>query len=383
MSAKLTIVFSGMVAADPHQGGATWAILQYLLGFRDLGHEVYLIEPVRRKSLRPHGPLGESDNARYFHAVAEEYGLAGRSALLVEGTTETTGLSYEELQEVARRADVLFNVSGMLTDERLLAPIVRRVYLDLDPAFIQLWASEYGIDMRFAAHERFVTIGHGLGEAGCPIPTCGLDWIKTEQPIALSQWPVANEIEHQAFTSVGNWRAYGSAERAGVFYGQKAHSTREIIDLPLKTSEKIALALAIHPGDEKDVAALRSNGWQLLDPAETVASPSGYRRFIQGSKAELGIAKSGYVKSSCGWFSDRSICYLASGRPVVAQETGFSGRLPVGEGLFAFSTTDEAVEAIAEIGRDYDKHRAAARSIAEDIFDSRKVLPRLLEEALS
>ena len=139
------------------------------------------------------------------------------------------------------------------------------------------------------------------------------------------------------------------------------------------------LALAIHPEEKRDVQALRENNWKLLDPIECTGSPSRYRQFIQGSKAEFGIAKSGYVVSQCGWFSDRSACYLASGRPVLAQETGFTRFLPIGEGLFAFATIDEVLSAIAEINRDYPRHRRAARVLAEQYFDSRRVLPRLLE----
>ena len=138
-------------------------------------------------------------------------------------------------------------------------------------------------------------------------------------------------------------------------------------------------ALAIHPGESKDLAALKENGWQLLDPAQVAATPASYQQFIQGSKAEFGIAKSGYVASRCGWFSDRSVCYLASGRPVLAQETGFSRFLPTGAGLFAFQTADDVLAAIEEVNADYPRHARAARTLAEEFFDSDKVLSRLLE----
>ena len=383
MKGNLKIVFSGMIAADPHQGGATWAVLQYLLGFRALGHDVCLIEPVRRKALRPsQAVLGDTENAAYFREVVEQYGLTDHAALLLEGSTETVGLSYESLRKITENADILFNVSGMLQDECLLAGIARRVYLDLDPTFIQLWAAEYGIDMSFDAHNHFVTIGQEIGQPECDVPTCGRDWKTTHQPVVLSEWPVAEQIEHDAFTSIGNWRAYGSAESKGVFYGQKAHSVRDFMDLPSRTEENIILALAIYAGDEKDIDALAANGWACLDPRQVAGTPSDYRTFIQRSKAELGIAKHGYVQSQCGWFSDRSVCYLASGRPVVAQDTGFSRRLPLGEGLLSFSTSEEAASAIDRVRSDYSRHSAAARSIAEDIFDSNKVLPRLLEEVM-
>jgi len=267
----------------------------------------------------------------------------------------------------------------MLADERLLEPIPTRVYLDLDPAFVQLWHAVNGIDMRFDAHTHFVTVGQSIGEPDCPVPTCGRDWLPTLQPVVLEHWPFAGALVHDAATTVGNWRGYGSIEYEGVFYGQKAHSLRQLIDLPGRTSERILLALAIHADERPDLQALDANHWQRVDPATVTASPSAYHGFVQGSKAELGIAKSGYVVSRCGGFSDRSACYLASGRPVVAQDTGFGRHLPTGEGLLSFSTTDEAAAALDEVGQDYDRHRRAARALAEEHFDSDRVLSKLLE----
>jgi hypothetical protein len=288
-------------------------------------------------------------------------------------------LPYDRLAAVARRADVLVNVSGMLADDQLTAAIPIRVYLDLDPAFIQLWHTQ-GIDMRFAGHTHFVTIGQAIGRPDCLVPTCGLPWIPTPQPIVLERWPVAGAVVRDALTTVGNWRGYGSVEQDGVFYGQKAHSLRPLIDLPTRTRERFELALAIHPGETTDLAALAANGWHLLDPAAVAGTPDQYQRFIQGSKAEFGLAKSGYAASRCGWFSDRSLCYLASGRPVIAQETGFSHYLPTGAGLFAFATADDVLAATEAIDADYVRHARAARSIAEEYFDSDLVLSRLLRQ---
>ena len=165
----LRILVSGMIAADPHQGGATWAVLQYVLGLQRLGHEVWFVEPIAEKALRPAGgTLAESVSAAYFREVVSDFALAGRAALLLAGTEETVGLTHAELRAIAQRADVLINVSGMLEDPALLEPIRTRVYLDLDPAFIQLWHSAHGIDMRFAAHTHFVTVGRGRGAASAP-----------------------------------------------------------------------------------------------------------------------------------------------------------------------------------------------------------------------
>jgi hypothetical protein len=375
----LTIILSGMIATTPYQGGATWAVLQYMLGLRRLGHTVYLVEPLEAAALSPQGvELERSANAVYFRQVAADFGLMRTAALLLSGTRATVGLPYEQLEQVVRHTDILINISGMLTDEALIAHIPRRVYLDLDPAFNQLWQIS-GIDMRFANHTHFVTIGLTIGQPDCTAPTCGLHWITTPQPIVLAHWPVAERLAYDALTTVGHWRSYGSIEHEGRSYGQKAHSLRRFLTLPRLTHERFLLALAIHANEQSDLTALAQNGWILLAPQRVAHTPAHYRRFIQRSKAEFGIAKSGYVLSRCGWFSDRSVCYLASGRPVLAQETGFSRFLPLGVGLFAFETSDDVLAGIAALQEDYDAHARAARAIAEEYFDSDKVLTRLVD----
>lgn len=381
--APLTILFSGMIAADPYQGGATWAVLQYLLGLRRLGHEVYLIEPVMLPALLPAGATLEGSlNAAYFREVMDDFGLADRSALLVECDKSTVGLPYSRLLTLARQADVLINVSGMLTDPDLLGLIPIRAYLDLDPAFVQMWDAVQGVDMRFASHTHFVTVGQAIGTPTCAVPTCGRAWLPTFQPIVLDYWPRLGPeapLIWNAWTTIANWRGYGSITHAGVVFGQKAHSLRRLISLPELTVEPLAPAIAIHPAEVKDWEALTSHGWHILDPKEVASTPNDYRSFVQQSKGEFGLAKSGYVASGCGWFSDRSTCYLASGRPVVAQETGFSTFLPVGEGLVAFETAEQAAGGLDAVGRNYARHCRAARAIAEDYFDSDKVLNRLLQ----
>ncbi len=375
----IRIVFSGMIAADPCHGGATWAVLQYILGLKKLGHEVLFVEPIKTASLRPpRVPLAASENVAYFREVTRQFGLERDSALLLDGGKETIGVTYEDVLRFAKSADLLINVSGMLTDAALLDAIPRRVYLDLDPAFIQVWHHAYGIDMRFAAHTHFVTIGQRVGMDDCPVPTCGLRWLKTQQPIVLDEWPFVEPRESADLTTIGNWRGYGSVEFDGQHYGQKAHSLREFIALPRFSKEKFAPAFAIHPAEQSDLAALAENGWTIQDPGHVASSPSRYRSFIQQSKAEIGIAKSGYVASRCGWFSDRSGCYLASGRPVIAQQTGFGEFLPTGEGLFAFETMDHILSAIEDMQRDYRRHARVAREIAEEHLDSGKVLTGLL-----
>jgi hypothetical protein len=369
-----------MIAGDPYQGGATWAVLQYLLGLRRLGHEVYFVEPVSADKLRPRGSnLPDSVNATYFRTVVAQFGLESKSALLLRGTTETIGLPHDALRVVVARSDLLINISGMLADPCLCEPVPVRVYLDLDPGFNQLWHSA-NLDVGFEGHTHFATIGPGLCAPECSIPTCGRAWIPTRQPIVLGEWPRAERVELDAFTTVGNWRSYGSITHGGVFYGQKAHALRRFITLPGKSRQRFLLALAIHPDETADLQRLTAEGWQLIDPGRVAATPAQYRAFIQASRGEFGIAKSGYATARCGWFSDRSVCYLASGRPVLAQETGFSRFLPIGQGLFAFETEDDVLSAIDAIEADYPRHACAARRLAEEHFDSTRVLPSLLEQ---
>jgi hypothetical protein len=326
VSERLRVLVAGTVAGSHGQGGAAWAVLQYVFGLRRLGHQVHLVERVE--------PLDLKD------------------------------------------CDIVFNTSGMLAPEAIAA-IPLRIYLDLDPAFNQLWHQE-GIDMKFEGHTHFVTVGQAIGREGCEMPTAGREWIGTLPPVVLDKWPRANGVETDALTTVANFRAYGSIEHDGVLYGQKVHSLRRLIHLPRRTNERFVLAMKVHPDERPDLASLAENGWELVDPNVVAATPHAYRAFIQGSRAEIGIAKSGYVVSRCGWFSDRSACYLASGRPVVAQDTGFSQFIPTGEGLFAFDDEDGALAAIEAVRRDYARHSRAARQLAEEHLDSDRVLARLL-----
>jgi len=242
-----------------------------------------------------------------------------------------------------------------------------------------MWHALQGIDMRFGGHTHFVTVGLAIGTTECSVPTCGLEWIRTPQPIVLEHWPVAGGMGNGALTTIANWRGYGSIHHNGVHYGQKAHSVRQFIDLPLRCTRPVVPAFSIHPGESADLAALAANRWRVLDPATVADTPARYRQFIQQSWAELGIAKSGYVASRCGWFSDRSVCYLASGRPVIAQSTGFAKLLPTGSGLLCFDSTEHALAAIEAVDARYPAHARAARDVAVECFDSDKVLSQLLD----
>jgi hypothetical protein len=362
------ILLSGMVAGVPGHGGATWAVLQYVRGLRRLGHDVVLVEPV--KELTP-------PSRAYFAELVAQFEFDGRAALVVEATGESIGLPYRRILDAARVADLVININGMLRHPDLVEPAPVRLYLDLDPVFNQLWAED-GIDVGLARHTHFVTVGLGMAAPGSTLPSAGRSWLATPQPVVLADWPVAGPAVWEGLTTVGNWRSYGSIERDGVRYGQKAHSYRRFFELPTRLPLPVYAGLAIHPDERGDLDALAVNGWHLLDPGEVAGTPERYREFVRGSWAELGIAKQGYVVSNSGWFGDRSVCYLASGRPVLAQETGFSAFLPVGEGLIPFETIDDAVAGVEDLRRDYERHRRAARALAEDVFDSDKVLAGLL-----
>ena len=371
---------SGMVAGTPFHGGASWAVLQYVLGLRRMGHRVLLVEPVDGEAGGgPEVPLSSTSSAAYFDEVIQRFALQDSAALLRRGTRETVGVPYSELLQFCDGADLLLNLSGLLREDELLQGIQRRTYLDLDPAFTQLWHEVEGIDMGFDGHDRFVTVGLSVGRAGCPVPTCGITWLPTLPPVVLDEWPASEDVRIPSFTTVANWRGYGSVEHEGVHYGQKAHALRELFPLPERSRASFTLALAIDAGEDEDLAALQTHGWSLVDPGEAARNPDRYAAFVRHSLAEFGVAKTGYTRSRCGWFSDRSACYLASGRPVLAQETGFETRLPVGEGLLSFGTLDDAVAAADRIQSDPDRHARAARELAEAWFDSRRVLTRLLD----
>ena len=366
---RLKILLAGMVAGDPWQGGATGAVLQYVDGLSELGHEVLVVEPVEAAALRAGGPV-----AAYFRSLAR---LRGRAALLARGGRETLGLAYGEIERFARDADLLLNVSGMLRDEHLVQPIPVRAFVDLDPGFNQVWAAE-GFDFGLDRHTHCVSVGTRIGEPDCTVPTLGRCWIPTLPPVASASRRVTIGAGW-AWTTVGNWRSYGSPTHEGVRFGQRAHSMRELLELPRRSGARFELALAIHPDERGDLAALKENGWRLVDPRAVAGTPASYARFVGGSRGELGVAKQGYVVSRGGWFSDRSAAYLAAGRPVVAQDTGFGGALPTGTGLFAFDDADAAAAAIEAVEGDLDLHRRAAREIAAEYLDAARVLPGLLE----
>jgi hypothetical protein len=376
------VVVAGAVAQRPGYGGHTWVFLQYLLGFRRLGLDVLFVDQLTADMCvdgdgRP-CPPGTSANLRYVQRVMSAFGFDDDYAVLLDDGA-SFGCSRGEVEQRLRDADLLLNVMGYLDDIELLALARRRVYLDIDPGFGHMWAA-LGLADPFAGHDAYVTVGENVGAPDCAIPTGGLNWSVTAQPIVLEHWSVADG-PGRAVTSVGSWRGpYGPVEHAGHVYGLRVHEFRKFFALPRLTGAPLEMALDIDAAEGPDLRGLEEGGWSLVDPAVVAGDPWSYREYVNASKGELCVAKGMYVDTNSGWFSDRSICYLAGGRPVLAQETGFSRYHPTGEGLLAFRNLDEAVAGLETFRSDPERHRRAARAIAEEHFDSDRVLPRLLDE---
>ncbi|HEV8296494.1 MAG TPA: hypothetical protein VGQ20_04330 [Acidimicrobiales bacterium] len=366
----LRILVAGMLADDAGQGGASWALLHWVLGLAQLGHDVVVVDPLSS---------GDADatTSRYFAALCAEHDLCGRAALL-RRQGPPIGMATDDLRMFIHRADLVCNVSGRLRDPELFAHVPLRLYVDVDPAFTQLWHSQ-GVDMGLEHHTHHVTVGTAITNRRSRVPSHGFDWHVMLPPVVLDEWPVTPPPDAPVLTSVANWRSYGCIEHVGVRYGQKAHSFRELLPIATRSPVPVAIALSIHAGDYADRIALVDAGWTLVDPWIAAGDTQRYRAFVQRSWAELGVAKSGYVAGRTGWFSDRSACYLATGRPVVAQDTSIDGALPTDAGLLTFTDADEAIERIHELRRDYARHARGARQLAETHLDARRVLGDLVQ----
>jgi hypothetical protein len=371
------IVISGALARRPGVGGHAWVFLQYLLGFRRLGYDVLFVDWLDDETCG--GPVEHSQGAGYLRSVMDEFDLAESFTLLDRATgVAADGLPREDVLRRTRSCAFLLNVMGYLDDEEVLECAPLRVFLDIDPGFPQMWR-ELGLADVFVGHDKFVTIGGSIGREDCAIPTCDLEWVPTIPPVVLERWPT-QPPRNGAFTSICSWRgAFAPVDYQGTTYGLRAHEFRGLSELPRLSDERFELALDIDEADGADREYLERHGWLLVDPRAVAADSSSYQAYIADSRAELMVAKSMYVKTRSGWFSDRSGCYLATGRPVVAQDTGVGDLYEAGEGLLLFRTLPEAAERVAEVSRDYRLHSRAARSLAEEVFDSDRVLRRLID----
>jgi hypothetical protein len=380
------IVVSGPIANKYLNGGVAWVPLNYVLGLRRLGFQVYLVEQIDRQSCTDASgaptAFENSVNLGYFRQVAEQFDLAGSAALVYENGEQIHGLTYAELLDLAEDASLLVNITGHLALEPVKRRVRRKVYIDVDPGFTQFWWAAGNAGPRLDGHDLYFTVGENIGTSACPIPTNHIPWRRTRPLAVLEQWPVAEQGARDRFTTVGSWRGpYGPVQYGGRTFGLKVHEFRKFLELPERVPRTFEIALNIHPADEKDLKSLRSHGWQLVDPTLAAPDPAGFRRYVQTSDAEFSVAQGIYVETESGWFSDRTVHYLASGKPALVQDTGFSRNYPVGEGLVGYRTLAEAVAGAERIARDYDGHCQAARALAEAYFDSDKVLGELLEEA--
>ena len=376
------VVIAGSIAQKPSQAGHAWVFLQYLLGFRRLGFDVLFLDRLEPDMCTDiAGRRCEVEASVQYRYLADLMGGFGLDFAVLYGRGERMlNRSRAEVLDRVAGATMLLNVMGYLDDEAILSAACKRVFLDIDPGFGQMW-QELGLHQTFKGHDRYVTVGENVGRPGCPIPTCGIDWVTTRQPIVFEHWPAEPAGEGGCFSSIGAWRGpYGPVEFRGQTYGLRCHEFRKFLQLPSMTGQRFELAMDIDPAETNDLNLLHAGGWRLINPQEVAATPADYRAYIRRSRGEFLVAKNMYVRSRSGWFSDRSICYLASGRPVVAQDTGLRDLYPSGEGLLLFSTPEEAAAAVNAVNADHARHCMAARRLAEAYFDSDIVLSALLEK---
>jgi hypothetical protein len=388
MTQKLTLVVLGIMGRSPF-GGQTWLYLNWLRGLQQLGHDVWYVED---DTVWPYDPVKNavtddcSYAVRHVAQCLKRIDLPDRWAYrLADRAGACWGLTPARLAELYQSCDALLNVCGAtdLRDEQLAAPF--RVYVETDPvtAELRLANGDEHTRVAFANHHLLVTYGENYGTSGCGVPLNGLDskYRTTRQPIDLELWPMAYDPSAEWFTTIGNYRQEGSdVHYNGELYRwSKHHEWEKIRDLPRRTRQRYELALnAENPCDR---AYLEEYGWQIVSPFEMSLDVFGaYPAYIRRSRAELTVAKDQNVRMQSGWFSERDACYLASGKPVVAQDTGFHHVIPTGEGLFAFSGIEEAREAVEAINADYSHHCQAARRLAEEYFDARRVAQRFLND---
>jgi hypothetical protein len=368
-------------------GGQTWLYLNWLRGLSRLGHDVYYVED---DSVWLYDPVLNtiSDDCayavRHIARCLERIGLPDRWAFRFAGREGACwGMSPGQIEELYRSCDALLNIVGAteLRDEHLAAPL--RVYVECDPVVAELRVAAGDAYTRalFANHHVIATYGENYGAPDCGVPLNGTPYRITRQPIDLELWPAVYTPAARNFTTIGNYRQTGyDVEYNGeVYRWSKHHEWEKILDVPGRTTQPFELAMM--PRDPTDRERLEGHGWRLVSPLRMSLDVFGaYPAYIQGSRAELTVAKDQNVRLRSGWFSERDACYLASGKPVVAQDTGFSRILPTGAGLFAFTTAAEVLEAVGAINADYARHCAAARAIAEEYFDAPRVAARLLAD---
>jgi hypothetical protein len=383
------IIVTGLVGQYAF-GGVAWDYLQYVEGFRQLGHEVWYLEDTETWPYDPIKNTVSDDctyNVNYLRSVMEKLGLADRWIYRNCPDASYHGVTEAEAKKICAGADLFVNVSGCGWLRPEYIAIRRKIFIDSDPMFTQVGLLKTNPDVldRVRAHDFHFTFAENIGAPDCRIPDAGFKWIPTRQPIVLDWWPTydgapgGRALPRDVFTTVMNWTSYKPCEYEGETWGQKDVELERFMDLPRRTTQKFEIACGKGPGEKRPTERLRANGWTIIEPDECLPDPWKYRDYLCASKGEWSIAKEGYVKSRSGWFSCRSACYLALGRPCVLQDTGWSKVYPTGRGLFAFRTMEEAVTGIEAINAGYASHSNAARKLARQMFDARKVLGAMLE----
>ncbi|MEE9126082.1 MAG: glycosyltransferase family 1 protein [Planctomycetota bacterium] len=383
MTARLRIVVTGLIGQYP-LGGVTWDYLQYPVGLARLGHDVYYIEDTGQWPYTP-AENGLAKNCDYtvehLSAVFDRFGLEGRWAYKFPWQSQWFGLPEARRKDIIDTADLLINVSGTLERPEDYRGAGVMAYIDSDPVFTQVKIASGNDYFRKLIEQHDVLFSFGEHHSA-NTPHTGHEWLPTRQPILLDEWR-PQPSHRDVFTTVMNWSAYKPIRFEGKAYGQKDIEFKRYVDLPELVAPTV-LELAAAQGKDQKLPRelLVHKGWKLVDPSQVCPDLDTYRAYIQSSKAEWSVAKNGYVAGQSGWFSCRSACYLAAGRPVVVQETGFSSVLPVGEGILSFTTPEQAREDIRRVEADHERHCRAARAIAEEYFDSDKVLTQLVERAM-
>jgi hypothetical protein len=412
VSSSVRIVVTGLIAQHPRLGGITWHYLQFVLGLARLGHDVYYVEDSGEFPYNLDGGASGDDwnapdcseNVGHLAGVMARFGLERRWAYRDAPRGQWYGLPDAQRRAVLESAELLLNVSGTLEHPERYRSIPRLVYIDTDPVVTQvkIATARASFVKRVAVHDVHFSFGERLGD---PVPDTGHRWRPTRQPIVLSEWQPQTPAR-DVFTTVMNWTSYAPLRHAGRAYGQKdvefkrfLELARDVAPIPLE----VALSRTQHleweaeardlPPDLRDRLRdrpdwtprdlVRHAGFRVVDANLCCRDLDTYRDYIQSSRAEWSVAKNAYVQGRPAWFSERSACYLAAGRPVVVQDTGFGAVLPVGEGIVSFGTPQEAADAIREVHRNHARHAEAARAIASTCFDSDRVLTRLVEDATS
>jgi hypothetical protein len=383
MDASLRIIVTGLIAQYP-LGGVTWDYFQYVLGLARLGHDVYYLEDTGQWPYNPcEGGVskGCEFNVGYLAGLMSRFGLAEKWAYRFPWQSQWFGLSEAQRLDVIRSADLLINVSGTLERPEDYRQVRRLAYIDSDPVFTQVKLARGQTDFRklIDTHDVQFSFGECLSTT---VPATGHHWRPTRQPVVLSEWHPSTPYRNM-FTTIMNWTSYNPVVYNNQTYGQKDEEFLRFLELPGLVAPT-RLEIAVNEGKTRRTprALLAYKGWNVADPAVVCPDLDSYRQYIESSQAEWSVAKNGYVVGQPGWFSCRSACYLAAGRPVIVQDTGFGALLPVGEGLLSFTTVEEAVAAIRDVEADYARHAKAARAIAETYFDAALVLTRLVTEAL-